>query len=158
MNYSHIVFFLLFSLAFAACGEDTPEQQTAETPKESPAATAPAPGPQSPHAAATDSIHSAYQIGKSPEYPGGLPALAAYMKENGFVLQTGMIRPQEVDMLVQLTIEADGSVTDISVKKGKDNPLSAKAIEVLKKSPKWNPGIREGQKVRTTLALPISAQ
>lgn len=155
MKSSFFPILLVFILA--ACGADAPTP-TDDAANETPAAN---PGEQTApksRAIRADSILSAYQIGKPPTFPGDMPALQAYLKENGLILQMGMIRPDEVDILVQLVVEPDGSLTEFSIKKGKENPHSAKVIEVLKKSPKWNPGLRDGQPVRATLALPISAE
>ena len=58
-------------------------------------------------------------------------------------------------VLVGFVIEKDGSVTDVHVVKGVSEELDAEALRVIGASPKWKPGRVNGNKVRTSLTVPV---
>lgn len=56
---------------------------------------------------------------------------------------------------VNFIIDKDGNVTDVRVQKGVDPLLDDEAVRVISASPKWRPGRVNGNKVRTSLSLPV---
>ena len=58
-------------------------------------------------------------------------------------------------VMVQFIIEKDGKITDVKVVKSVDEELDAEAIRVIEASPKWKPGKMGGNRVRTSLTLPV---
>lgn len=58
-------------------------------------------------------------------------------------------------VVVEFVIEKDGKVSDVRVIKGVSEELDAEAIKVISASPKWKPGRVRGEKVRTSLSLPV---
>ena len=52
-------------------------------------------------------------------------------------------------------IEKDGRVTDVRVIRGVDEELDAEAVKVVAASPKWKPGRVNGNKVRTSMSIPV---
>lgn len=58
-------------------------------------------------------------------------------------------------VILQFTIKADGSVTNIRVLRGIDPSLDQAAIDVIKKSPKWTPGKQRDKAVPVTYNFPI---
>lgn len=70
------------------------------------------------------------------------PAVAA---ENGI---SGIV-------IVQFFVEKDGSITDIQVVRSIDPALDREAVRVIKHMPKWNPGMNNGQPVRSKYTLPV---
>ena len=57
--------------------------------------------------------------------------------------------------MVDFIIEKDGKVTDVRVVKGVSEELDAEALRVVSASPKWKPGRVNGNKVRTSLTVPV---
>ena len=57
--------------------------------------------------------------------------------------------------MVEFIIEKDGRVTDVRVVKGVSEELDAEALKVVSASPKWKPGRVNGNKVRTSLTIPV---
>jgi hypothetical protein len=45
---------------------------------------------------------------------------------------------------VSFIVEKDGSLTYVSVARGVAEDIDAEAVRVMKRSPKWNPGIQNG--------------
>lgn len=58
-------------------------------------------------------------------------------------------------VMVDFVIDKDGKVTDVRVVKGVSPELDAEAVKVVSASPKWKPGRVNGQKVRTSLTIPV---
>ena len=58
-------------------------------------------------------------------------------------------------VVVDFVIEKDGKISDVRVIKGVSEELDAEAVKVISASPKWKPGRVRGEKVRTSLSLPV---
>lgn len=56
---------------------------------------------------------------------------------------------------VEFIVDKDGKVTDVKVVKGVSDELDAEAVKVISASPKWKPGRVNGNKVRTSIAVPV---
>lgn len=59
---------------------------------------------------------------------------------------------------LQFTVESDGRVTNVRVLRGVDPSLDAEAKRVVRSSPKWKPGMQNGEPVRVTYTFPIIFQ
>ena len=57
---------------------------------------------------------------------------------------------------LSFVIELDGSVGEVKVLRGVSRLLDQEAVRVIKKSPKWSPGIVDGRPVRTRINVPIN--
>lgn len=58
-------------------------------------------------------------------------------------------------VMVDFVIGKDGKVTDVRVVKGVSEELDAEALRIVSASPKWKPGRMNGNKVRTSLTIPV---
>ena len=58
-------------------------------------------------------------------------------------------------VMVQFIIEKDGKLSNIKVVKGVDEELDAEALRVIEASPKWKAGKVGGNRVRSSLTLPV---
>ena len=56
---------------------------------------------------------------------------------------------------VKFVIGTNGGVQEVEVEKGVFPSLDAEAVRVVKSSPKWKPGIKNGKPVRVTYTLPV---
>lgn len=97
-----------------------------------------------------NTVYNAVEV--KPDFPGGLQKFYDFVGKN--------YRAPEEDIrgkvYVQFVVEKDGSLTDIKVMRDIGYGTGAEAIRVLKKSPKWKPGIQNGRAVRVLYSLPIS--
>ena len=71
------------------------------------------------------------------------PAVAA---ENGI----------EGRVIVKFVVEKDGRVTDVQVVRSVDPALDREAVNTVKRMPKWNPGMNNGQPARVWFTLPVT--
>ncbi len=58
-------------------------------------------------------------------------------------------------VMVEFIIEKDGKVTNARVVKSVSPELDAEALKVVSASPKWKPGRLAGEKVRTSMTIPV---
>lgn len=58
-------------------------------------------------------------------------------------------------VMVEFIIDKDGKVTNARVVKGVSDELDAAALKVINASPKWKPGKVGGNKVRTSITVPV---
>ena len=58
-------------------------------------------------------------------------------------------------VLVQFTIGADGSVSNVELVKGVREDLNAEVMRVVSSSPKWEPGKQNGEAVPVTFSFPV---
>ena len=58
-------------------------------------------------------------------------------------------------VFISFVVEADGTLSNLTVEKGIDPDMDAEALRVMKGSPKWAPGKQNGEVIRQRLVLPI---
>ncbi len=62
----------------------------------------------------------------------------------------------EGTVVVSFVIDKDGSVVNVQIRESPHESLSKEAIRVVKSSPKWTPGQRDGKPVKVILNLPVN--
>ena len=72
-------------------------------------------------------------------FPGGAAEFFMFIARNIEYPQSAIKDGTEGNVIVNFTVAPDGKVTDVKVVKGVREDLDNAAIEVIKKSPKWNP-------------------
>lgn len=94
-------------------------------------------------------------VEEMPTYPGGDDAMNAYFGNN--IVYPDLERENGVQGLVVISfvVEKDGSLSNVSIYKGLTPNLDEEAIRVVRKMPKWNPGMQTGRNVRVIINLPL---
>jgi periplasmic protein TonB len=99
---------------------------------------------------------STTELDKQPFFPGGIKKFYEYVGNN-FEKQNIDEEGQSIRVLVSFVIEKNGSMTDIEVTRKTTPEIDKEAIRVLKSlKTKWEPGIKNGEAVRTQFTLPIT--
>ncbi|RVU01833.1 energy transducer TonB [Mucilaginibacter limnophilus] len=95
-------------------------------------------------------------VENQPDFPGGMQAFYKYLGNN--IRYPAVARENNVQgrVFVTFVVEKDGSLTDIKVMRGIGSGCDEEAVRVLKKSPKWKPGIQNGRPVRVQYSVPIA--
>ena len=89
-----------------------------------------------------------------PDFPGGDKALVKYLKKNIY-FPLDVPDDAEGKVYVSFVIEKDGSITNIKIAKSAHPSFSVETIRVIKRMPKWIPGKKDGEIVRTKLVMPF---
>src|SRR5690606_32579163 len=95
-------------------------------------------------------IYTAVEV--RPDFPGGMTQFYKYVEKNYRVPEGEELNGR---IMVQFVVEKDGSLTDIKVVRDLGYGTGKEAERMLKKSPKWKPGIQNGRPVRVYYTLPI---
>ena len=61
-------------------------------------------------------------------------------------------------VMLQFTVNTDGSVSGVKVLRGVDPSLDKEAVRVVSSSPKWTPGKQRDRKVKVTYTFPVIFQ
>ena len=91
-----------------------------------------------------------------PEPKDGLASFMKYIQDNLKYPENAKSAGIEGKVLVEFTVKKDGSLADITVKKGVDSQLDTEALRVMRNSPAWKPGSKDGELVNMKMILPIT--
>lgn len=90
-----------------------------------------------------------------PSFPGGQSALFKFMAENLTWPESCKESTVGGMMVVQFTVEQDGSITEPKIVRSIHPDFDPICVELVKKMPKWIPGSLRGVPTRTQMNLPI---
>lgn len=91
----------------------------------------------------------------SPEFPGGLQALGAFIKENKVIPASHRSTDVGGKVHVRFTICADGSISNAEILKSLNEACDKEALRIISLMPKWKPGTVGGEPVAVCFSLPI---
>ncbi|MEE1303431.1 MAG: energy transducer TonB [Bacteroidales bacterium] len=89
------------------------------------------------------------------EFPGGLDSMYAYIQKNLVYPEKAKAEGIEGRVFVTFTIEKDGSISNILIKRAIGGGCEEAAVEMIKNMPKWKPGKQRGKPARFQFVLPI---
>ncbi len=90
-----------------------------------------------------------------PSFPGGLQAFYQYVAKNLDYPRIAKRMGVSGKVTLEFVIDRDGRIIEVKTVKGIGFGCDEEAMEVLKNSPKWNPGKQRGQEVKVRMVLPI---
>ena len=90
-----------------------------------------------------------------PKYPGGAVEFMKWLTRNLQYPATARARKTQGKVVAVFYVEKDGSVTGITVTQSLSPECDREALRVLRKMPKWEPGIQNDQPCRTKVCIPI---
>ena len=82
-------------------------------------------------------------------FKGGNAAWSKFLIKNLKYPKLAQKMGIEGRVYVNFTVSRSGEISDIEIVRGIGGGCSEEAIRVLKKSPKWNPGLQRGRPVKT---------
>lgn len=90
-----------------------------------------------------------------PKFPGGAVELMKWLTRNLQYPAMARSRKTQGKVVAVFYVEKDGSVTGISVTKSLSADCDREVLRVLRKMPKWEPGIQNDQPCRTKVSIPV---
>ena len=87
---------------------------------------------------------------------GGMAGWSSYLSANLGYPTTARRKGIEGTVIVAFIVNTDGTVSDFELLRGIGGGCDEEAIRIVKNSPKWTPGMQDGQAVRTRMRLPIN--
>ncbi|MEW5676867.1 M56 family metallopeptidase [Flavobacterium enshiense] len=94
---------------------------------------------------------------KNPDYPGGITEFWKYFSTT-FTYPKDLKITETLRLVASFNVTKDGTLSDIKVLKGHSPEVDNEIIRVLKASPKWIPGEKDGKKIDAQMTLPIQIQ
>jgi periplasmic protein TonB len=92
------------------------------------------------------------------EFPGGRVAWKDYLEKNlkSDVPEKNKAKPGQYTVIIKFTVNKDGELNDIVPETNVGYGMEQEVIRILKKSPKWKPGIQNGQVVKSLKRQPVT--
>ena len=95
-------------------------------------------------------------VQEQPEFPGGAAEMYKFWdkikKYPDMEYEAGI----SGKVYVEFTVEKDGSIENVSVRRGVSAGLDKEAVRMIKAMPKWNPGKMNGKPVKCRFTLPVN--
>ena len=96
------------------------------------------------------------EVEKRAEFPGGEFALYKFLADNIVYPEQAAKAGEQGRVVLNFTVLADGSITDINVVHSVSPELDAEAVRVAGTMPRWTPGESGGKPVASAYVLPIT--
>lgn len=96
-----------------------------------------------------------YVAEEQPTYVGGNGTMNDFINENIIYPELAKEIGITGKVFVDFVVEKDGSLTNISIKRGIGGGCDEESLRLVKSMPRWNPGLQNGRPVRVMLTLPI---
>jgi TonB family protein len=94
-------------------------------------------------------------LNTDPQFPGGKEALAAYLKAKMKYPKRAIEYQIEGRVLFNIEVSPEGEITKIWLVRGLFLDCNEEAFYLIKKMPKWIPGLKNGVPVAKQVILPI---
>lgn len=96
-------------------------------------------------------------VEKKPEFPGGDDLLVSYINKHRQYPEKAYREGIEGRVMCSFVVNADGTVSNVSVLKGVEESLNKEAVRIISAMPDWHPGTLGGHKVpvRVVWAVPF---
>ncbi|WP_296938865.1 energy transducer TonB [uncultured Dysgonomonas sp.] len=94
-------------------------------------------------------------LNRSPQFPGGKDALEAYLKSNLKYPKRAIQMGIEGRVIYNILISEQGEISRIGLFKGIFRDCNEEAFYLIKKMPKWIPGLKDGKPTPMEVMLPI---
>ena len=91
-----------------------------------------------------------------PQYPGGISHLYQYFTALVHYPATARKNKTQGTVIVSMVVEKDGRISHAAIERGISAELDKEALRLVALSPKWKPGIVNGEPVRVQRTLPIN--
>ncbi|MBA4848856.1 energy transducer TonB [Emticicia sp. BO119] len=95
------------------------------------------------------------QVDQTPEYPGGMPAMFEFIGKNLKYPKEAQKNKIQGKVMIKLIIEEDGSISETVITQSLGYGCDEEVTRVVKAMPKWVPGKKDNELVRTSMVLPI---
>ncbi len=94
-------------------------------------------------------------VGQMSDFPGGEVALIKFLQMN--IEYPDYARENSIKgrVVVGFIVNQDGSISDVSIKKGVSKELNAEAVRVVKLLPRFKPVMQGGKAVKVQFMIPI---
>ncbi len=90
-----------------------------------------------------------------PGFPGGSQSMLDFIKNNLNYPDFAKENNIEGKVYLKFVVRSTGEIDNIQIARGVHKVLDTAAIELVKKMPRWNPGVQNGKTVPVYFILPV---
>jgi TonB family protein len=90
-----------------------------------------------------------------PEFPGGSQSMLEFIQNNLNYPDLAKENNIEGKVYLKFVVRSTGEIDNIQIARGIHEVLDTAAIELVKKMPRWNPGVQNGKTVSVYFILPV---
>lgn len=101
-------------------------------------------------------IYSSEVLNVLPDFPGGKEKLINYLQKHLKVPKKSKQNDVKGRVYVQFVIEKNGQITNIKILRSLNNECDNEVIKTISKMPKWSPGEKNNEIVRSYYLLPVN--
>ena len=94
-------------------------------------------------------------VAEKPSFPGGDSKLMTFINQTRQYPKSAYEKGIQGRVTCSFIVNADGSVSHISVLRGVEPSLNREAVRILSKMPEWTPGRMNGQPVPTRVVWSV---
>ncbi len=91
-----------------------------------------------------------------PEFPGGASAFMKWITANVKYPKSLQTRKISGTVVVSFVIDAEGNATQLAIDSSDNKQLAQAVLNVMRRMPKWRPGIQNGNVCPTMIKVPIN--
>lgn len=88
-------------------------------------------------------------------FPGGQEAMDKFLNENMQYPQESIDKNEQGVISVMMTVNADGSITDVFAGQNDTPLLAQEAVRLVKSMPNWEPALMNGTAIKQQVFTPI---
>lgn len=96
------------------------------------------------------------KVEQMPSFPGGDAELLKWLSKNIRYPAVAEENGVQGTVILRYVVGADGSISNVSIKRSVDPSLDKEAMRVVKAMPNWNPSIVDGKPVPVWFTLPVT--
>lgn len=90
------------------------------------------------------------------QFKGGQEALVDYLLQNTRYPAEAMKEEITGEVIVEFVVERNGMITNAKIVKSVAQSLDQEALRVVRNMPNWEPGTKNGLRMRSQLTIPIN--
>jgi protein TonB len=109
---------------------------------------------QSGNAGSPDTVMNIAELDVKPAFPDGFASFYQYFQK-AYKCPAGLEKGISGKVFVTFTVEKDGSLSSVKCIRDIGHGTGDEAVRVVRESPKWTPGIKNGRPVRVQFMLPL---
>lgn len=88
-------------------------------------------------------------------FPGGQEAMDKFLNENMQYPQESIDKNEQGVISVMMTVNADGTITDVFAGQNDTPLLAQEAVRLVKSMPNWEPALMNGTAIKQQVFTPI---
>lgn len=95
-------------------------------------------------------------VQEQPEFPGGMAQMNVYLQKVINYPEMEKEAGIQGKVYVEFAVDKDGSIEDVSLKRGVNANLDKEAMRAVRSMPKWTPGKMNGKAVKVRFTIPVA--